>query len=42
MAQKVYEGWAIGRSSKDSLASILKLLDQKLPVNFDILRQIHH
>ena len=35
MAQKVYEGWAIGRSSKDSLASILKLLDQKLPVNFD-------
>ena len=33
MAQKVYEGWAQSRVAKDSLASILQLLAQPLPVD---------
>ena len=36
MAQKIYEGWAICRSSKDSLASLLQLLNQKLPANSEL------
>ena len=34
MAQKVYEGWAQTRGSKDSLASVMQLLDQPLPTDW--------
>lgn len=33
VAQKVYEGWALMRSSKDSLKNVLDLLSQQLPVD---------
>ena len=36
MAQKVYEGWAQTRNAKDSLASVLQLLNQSLPAENDL------
>ena len=40
MAQKVYEGWAQTRSAKNSLASVLQLLDQSVPVDIHLSPQV--
>ena len=40
MAQKVYEGWAQSRAAKDSLASVMQLLDQPLPADSSLLSQV--
>ena len=40
MAQKVYEGWAQTRSAKNSLASVLQLLDQPVPVDIHLSPQV--
>ncbi|QNI95449.1 ABC transporter type 1/ ATPase component [Synechococcus sp. A15-127] len=40
MAQKVYEGWAQSRAAKDSLASVMQLLDQPLPADSSLLLHV--
>ena len=42
MAQKVYEGWAQSRSAKESLASVLQLLNQPLPADRALPHQEPH